>query len=66
MNIRGHTSAVGHLRGPIYSSVMGPPVRSASHPNIFVGDMLSMNVTGYIYRFHVTDEYIVTFVGTDE
>jgi hypothetical protein len=25
-----------------------------------------MNVTRYIRRFHITDEYIVTFVGTDE
>jgi hypothetical protein len=25
-----------------------------------------MNITGYIRRFHVTDEYIVTFVGTNE
>jgi hypothetical protein len=24
------------------------------------------NATGYIHRFHITDEYIVTFVGNDE
>jgi hypothetical protein len=68
----GHTSASGRLQGTIYSSVnrtdeyMGPPVRSAPHPGIFIGDVSPMNVTGYIHRFHVTDEYTVTFIGADE
>jgi hypothetical protein len=39
---------------------------SCPSPDIFIGDMLPMNVTRYIRRFDVTDEYIVTFVGTDE
>jgi hypothetical protein len=25
-----------------------------------------MNATRYIHRFHVIDEYIATFIGTDE
>jgi hypothetical protein len=32
----------------------------------FIGDVLLMNATGYIHRFHATDKYIVTFVGTNE
>jgi hypothetical protein len=71
-NIRGHTSAVGHLRGSICSSVTdeymchllvpGP----GPHPSTFVGDMSPMNTIRYIRRFHVTDKYIVTFIGTYE
>jgi hypothetical protein len=38
----------------------------APYLSIFVGDVSPMNVTGYIHRLHVTDEYIVPFVGTDE
>jgi hypothetical protein len=41
-------------------------LRPSLHPGIFISDMSPMNVTRYIRRFHVTDEYIVTFVGTDE
>jgi hypothetical protein len=35
-------------------------------PNSFVSDVSPMNITGYIRRFHVTDKYIVIFIGTDE
>jgi hypothetical protein len=35
-------------------------------PGIFVDDVSPTNVTPYIRRCHVTDKYIVKFVGTDE
>jgi hypothetical protein len=38
----------------------------APHPSTFAGDMYLMNTTGYIHWFHITDEYIVTFISTDE
>jgi hypothetical protein len=64
----GCMSAAGCLWGPIYSSV-GPTYQicaPASHPDIFMSDVSLMNVTGYIRRFHVTNEYTVIFVGADE
>jgi hypothetical protein len=46
---------------------MGPTCQiCAPHPGIFIGDVSPTNVTGYIRRFHIIDEYIITFVGTDE
>jgi hypothetical protein len=43
---------------------MGPPVRSAPRsPPQYVSPM---NIMAYIHRCHVIDEYIVTFVSTDE
>jgi hypothetical protein len=48
---------------------MRPPVRSTPQsPNLLVHSsvMSPTNITGYIHQFHITDEYIVTFVGTDE
>jgi hypothetical protein len=75
MNIRGyihrladdykaHTSASGapYIRQWPTCQIRAPPLR----PDIFVGDVSPMNVTGYICRFHITDKYIVTFVGTNE
>jgi hypothetical protein len=52
---------VGCLRGPT-------PVRFVPwpRPSTFIGDVSPMNIIGYIRRFHVTDEYIVTFIDTDE
>jgi hypothetical protein len=38
----------------------------APRTNIFVDDVSQTNVTKYIRRFHVTDEYIVVFINTDE
>jgi hypothetical protein len=35
-------------------------------PSTFIDDVSPMNATRYIRRFHITDEYIVTFVRTDE
>jgi hypothetical protein len=35
-------------------------------PSTFIDDVSPTNTTGYIRQFHITDEYIVTFVGTDE
>jgi hypothetical protein len=35
-------------------------------PAIFIGDVSPMNITAYIHRWHVIDEYIVTFIGIDE
>jgi hypothetical protein len=32
--------------------------------SIFVGDIEPMNIHAYIRRFHVTDEYIIIFLGT--
>jgi hypothetical protein len=61
----GHPSATGRLRVPnpmnIWAHLSNPPL-----PSIFIGDVSPMDVIGYIRRFHVTDEYIVTFIGTDE
>jgi hypothetical protein len=65
---KGHASAAGHLWGPIPTNIrahLSDP-RPGPHPIIFVGDVSPMNITGYIRRFHITDEYIVTFIGTDE
>jgi hypothetical protein len=64
----GHVSAAGRLRVPIYLSV-GTIYQIrvwVPRPNIFVDNVSPMNVIGYIHRFHITDECIVTFVGTDE
>jgi hypothetical protein len=33
---------------------------------IFISDVSPTNVTEYIHWFHVTNEYIITFIGTDE
>jgi hypothetical protein len=72
-NIRAHASDPGRPWSPIYSSVnqriYGPTCQihaSAPRPGIFIGDVSPMNVTGYIRRFHITDECIVTFIGTDK
>jgi hypothetical protein len=35
-------------------------------PGIFVGDMTPMNILAYIHRSHVTDEYIIIILGTEE
>jgi hypothetical protein len=35
-------------------------------PNIFIGDVEPMNIHAYIYRFHVTDEYIIIFLDTEK
>jgi hypothetical protein len=40
--------------------------RPGPRPGIFIGDVSPTNVIGYIHRFYVTDEYIITFVSTDE
>jgi hypothetical protein len=45
---------------------MGPLDISEPSPlraDIFVGDVSLMSVTAYIRWCHLTDEYIVTFVG---
>jgi hypothetical protein len=55
---KGHTSASGRLRGLIYSSADSRPDPCT---DIFIGDVIR-----YICRFHVIDEYMVTFVSTDE
>jgi hypothetical protein len=34
--------------------------------SIFVGDVSLMNILEYIYPLHVTDEYILIFLGTEE
>jgi hypothetical protein len=59
---KGHVSAAGRLRGPtnIWTHLSDP------RSSIFVGDVLPMNVTRYIHWFYIIDEYIVTFIGTDE
>jgi hypothetical protein len=75
-NIRGHALAVSCLRGPIYSSInrfirriYGPTCQihaPAPHPSIFIGDVSPMNVTGNIHQFHITNEYTIIFISTDE
>jgi hypothetical protein len=35
-------------------------------PSIFIGEVSPMNVTGYIRRFYVTDEYTVIFIGSNK
>jgi hypothetical protein len=35
-------------------------------PNIFVGDVSPMNILAYIHWFHITNEYILIFLGTRE
>jgi hypothetical protein len=35
-------------------------------PSIFIGDVSPMNILAYIDRFHITDEYILIFLGTEE
>jgi hypothetical protein len=62
MNIRATRS----LRVGSEARIYGPTYQICPCPIIFVGDVSPMNVTGYIYLFHITDEYIVTFVGTNE
>jgi hypothetical protein len=70
---KGHASAVGRLRGPhifigihqLIDEYIGLPVRSVP-PSIFVDDVSPTNVIGYIHRFYVTGEYIVTFISTNE
>jgi hypothetical protein len=44
----------GHIYGPMCQIYTPAP-----HPGIFVGDVSPMNVTPYIHRCDVTDEYIV-------
>jgi hypothetical protein len=39
----------------IHRFISAPPPR----PSIFIGDVSPTNVTRYIYRFHVTNEYAV-------
>jgi hypothetical protein len=34
--------------------------------SIFVGDVSLMNILEYIYQLHVTDEYILILLGTEE
>jgi hypothetical protein len=65
-------SAVGGLQGFIYLSVNRSIYRpicqsraSAPWTNIFIGVVSSMNVIRYIHRFHITDEYTVIFVSTN-
>jgi hypothetical protein len=53
--------AVGCLRAPHLSDLCPGPC-----PSTFIGDVSPTNIIGYIRRFHVTDEYIVTFIDTDE
>jgi hypothetical protein len=35
-------------------------------PGIFISDMSPMNITPYIHQCHITNGYIVKFVGTNE
>jgi hypothetical protein len=48
----------------IWAHLLDP--RPEPHPSIFIGDVSPMNVTRNIRRLHITDEYIVTFLGTNE
>jgi hypothetical protein len=34
--------------------------------SIFVGDVEPMNIWAYIRRFHITDEYTIIFLSTEE
>jgi hypothetical protein len=43
---------------------MDPHVRS--DPGIFIGDVSPTNITSYIHRCYITDQYIIKFIGTDE
>jgi hypothetical protein len=51
-----------HIFIGLTDEYMVPPVRSPPRAPV----RSPTNVIRYICRFHVTDEYIVTFVGTDE
>jgi hypothetical protein len=46
----------------------GPPVSPPPPPCpiTFIGHQSLMNITGYIHRLRVTDEYMVIVIGTDE
>jgi hypothetical protein len=56
---KGHVSVVGYPGAPyicwLTDEYMGPHVRSAPGP-----------IAWYIRRCHITDEYIVKFVSTNE
>jgi hypothetical protein len=63
---KGSRISRGSPLGPT-DEYMGSPVRICTPtPSTFVGDVSPMNVIRYIHRFHVINEYIVTFVGTNE
>jgi hypothetical protein len=44
----------------------GHGVGQGHMPSIFIDDVEPTNIRAYIHRFHITDEYIIIFLGIDE